>query len=292
MKFLILSDLHLELASFPAPEGLNYDAVILAGDIHSPGRKVVHWARRESVFGPEKPIICIPGNHEFYGTCMQSELRLMQEAAVGTNVHVLDRSEVILDDPAGGKIRVLGCMLWTDFQLPIFADGELAENVMLALTAANRRMNDFRQITIEYHEVPYGNSMRFRKRVRLFTAEDSLAQHWVDRSWLLRQLAKPFDGATVVVTHHSPSAGSVHEKYAGDHLTPAFVSSLPDEAFFHPFDDVLWVHGHTHTPTDHYRKSTRIVSNPRGYRMQDSSFENSDFNPGLVIEVPLKAASK
>lgn len=36
MKVLILSDLHLEFAPFdPAPD-LEFDVVILAGDIHSP----------------------------------------------------------------------------------------------------------------------------------------------------------------------------------------------------------------------------------------------------------------
>jgi len=33
--------------------------------------------------------------------------------------------------------------------------------------------------------------------------------HGIDRDWLRRQLAEPFDGATVVVTHHAPSMGSL-----------------------------------------------------------------------------------
>ena len=35
-------------------------------------------------------------------------------------------------------------------------------------------------------------------------------------------LAEPFDGKTVVVTHHAPSSRSVHPRYARDLLTPAF----------------------------------------------------------------------
>ena len=106
--------------------------------------------------------------------------------------------------------------------------------------------------------------------------------HWIDRDWLRRQLAQPFDGSTVVVTHHAPSIGSVAERYAADWLTPAFVSHLPDEFFAVP---TLWVHGHTHTGFDYLRGRCRVVSNPRGYRLRDSSFENHVFDPALVIGV-------
>ena len=281
MKFLVLSDLHLEFGSFTPPADVEFDAVILAGDINSPGNKVVTWARRESVFGGEKPIIFVPGNHEFYRTCLQTELRLMQEAAAGTNMHVLDRGELILDDPAGGQIRILGCTLWTDFQLPFRSGAVMVSDVSGALAAANRRLNDFNQINVDYSE----RADSFRTQKRPFTAEDSLARHWIDRSWLLGQLALPFDGATVVVTHHAPSTGSVHPQYEGDSLTPAFVSDLPGEMFFHPFSDVLWIHGHTHNSADYCRKSTRILANPRGYRLPDGTFENPEFNPRLLIEV-------
>lgn len=281
MKFLVLSDLHVELASFAVPQDLEYDAVILAGDIHSPGHKAVIWARRESVFGAEKPIIFVPGNHEFYRTCMQTELRQIQEAAAGTNVHVLDRGQLVLDDPAGGQIRVLGCTLWTDFQLPFQSGDVMVSDVSGALATANRRLNDFAEIDVEYRE----HSMSARNKRRPYTAEDSLARHWIDRSWLLGQLATPFEGATVVVTHHAPSVGSVHPKYSGDGLTPSFVSELPAEAFSNPFHDIIWVHGHTHSSADYHKDSTRIISNPRGYRLSNGSFENSKFNPSLVIDV-------
>lgn len=108
MKFLVLSDLHLEFARFDPLSAVEYDAVILAGDIHSPGHRAVHWARRDSVFGTRKPIVIVPGNHEFYGTCLPVELEEMRKAAARTNVHVLDRNALVLDDAAGGRVRILG----------------------------------------------------------------------------------------------------------------------------------------------------------------------------------------
>lgn len=285
MKFLVLSDLHLEHSSFEAPPGIEYDAVILAGDIHSPGHLAVHWARRDSVFGTRKPIVIVPGNHEFYGTCLPIELEEMREAAAGTNVHVLDRNELVLDDADGGRVRILGTTLWTDFMLEVKDDDGYRANPERALAMANRYVNDFRLITVPVEQAPQPKMER-----RTLTAEDTLARHWIDRAWLLRELACSFDGATVVVTHHAPGFESVAPEYVSDWLSPAFVSNLPDEIFGkHPVQRMtkpaLWVHGHTHSSASYLRYKTRVLANPRGYRQKDGSFENSAFNPTLVVDV-------
>ncbi|MDM4768312.1 metallophosphoesterase [Pelomonas sp. SE-A7] len=279
MKLLVLSDLHREHAEFSLPPELQYDAVILAGDIHSPGRRVVAWARSEALFGHEVPIIVVPGNHEFYGCTQPLELAAMREAASGTNVSILARDEVLI---AEHQVRILGATLWTDFRLPIeMPNGESRRDVRLALHEANNRLNDFQMI-----DVPYVDTSRLlsspRTRKRRATAEDTLAWHWTDRDWLEAKLTEPFDGKTVVVTHHAPTPLSVAARYRNDWLTPAFVSDLPKSFFDVPS---LWVHGHTHTAFDYAIGACRVVSNPRGYRLKDSSFENPAFNPGFVIEV-------
>jgi len=275
MKLLVLSDLHLELGrSYEVPPGLQYDAVVLAGDINTPGHKVVHWAQRDSTF-QGKPVLVVPGNHEFYGREFEAELDEMSEVAVGSNVSVLNRSAV---DICG--VRFLGCTLWTDFQLPFHGEhASLQIDVSQALATANRRMNDYLTIETRIHSRP-GTFARPRRRP--LRAEDTLARHWIDRDWLRRALSEPFRGQTVVVTHHAPSAASVPPRYVGDDLSPAFTSELPAEMFEVPS---LWVHGHTHWATDYNRGSCRVVSNPRGYLMKDGSIENGNFQPGFVVEV-------
>lgn len=275
MRILVLSDVHLELGtSLTLSPDPVYDVVILAGDIHSPGHKAVHWARRLSMFAG-KPVVYVPGNHEFYNApSFEFELGEMGRAAEDSSVHLLNRSSVVI-----GGVRFLGCMLWTDFQLPMKVGDSLETDISQALRVANRGLNDFQLIQVV---APATRDSRYREVKRLLRAEDTLGMHWVDRDWLRRELKKPFDGATVVVTHHAPSAGSVATKYAGDTLTPAFVSELPVEFFAVP---ALWVHGHTHSPADYTRGACRVVSNPRGYRMRDGSFENNSFDPGLVIEL-------
>ena len=108
MKILVLSDLHLELGtSLTLPSKLTaadaFDVVVLAGDIHSPGHKAVHWAQRSSTFGG-KPVVLVPGNHEFYGRLMPAELARMKEAALGSNVHLPGR--------AGAASSSTACVSW------------------------------------------------------------------------------------------------------------------------------------------------------------------------------------
>lgn len=269
MNFLVLSDLHLESAPFFPVIGLDYDAVILAGDIMPRAAKLPLWASRDSQFGREVPIILVPGNHEYYDSLMQTSRAAMQ-GSKAPNVHVLDPGEVLLGD---GRVRVLGCTLWTDFQLPFpsSSSGSL-ERKGRAMSAAKRSMMDYELIRFEE---PGG--LR-----RELTPADTLALHEAERAWLLAKLREPFSGQTVVVTHHAPSAESVAPKYADDWCTPAFVSQLPDEFFK---TAALWVHGHTHTSFDYVRGRTRVICNPRGYRMNDSSFENPKFDPRLVVSV-------
>jgi len=61
MKIHVLSDLHLEFAPFMPPE-TDAGLVILAGDIHL-STHGLGWAR--TVF-PDKEIVYVTGNHEFY----------------------------------------------------------------------------------------------------------------------------------------------------------------------------------------------------------------------------------
>jgi len=281
MRLLVLSDLHVEFAQFVPRAGLQYDIVILAGDIHSPGRRMFKWARRNSVFGPDIPIIFVPGNHEFYRATHEVELQQMRDVASKAGVHLLDLNELILADPkAPGSpgVRFLGATLWTDFRAPVM-DGvaQRRTDIAKALEEANRRLNDFRLINVQ--RAPEEPARRQRRPLR---AEDTLALHHTARDWLQRRLAEPFPGSTVVITHHAPCMGSMASRYAGDWLSPAFVSDLPAEFFSVP---TLWVHGHTHTSFDYQVGRCRVVCNPRGYQLTNKAFENPLFEPDLVIEV-------
>lgn len=55
--------------------GVEVDAVILAGDIAATAAKALRWAQRPGNFGADIPIIFVPGNHEFYGSVMDTGWR-------------------------------------------------------------------------------------------------------------------------------------------------------------------------------------------------------------------------
>lgn len=77
-RLLILSDLHLDhRALSPEYDGKRLDeqadVVVLAGDIHV-GTKGLRWARETF---PDKPIVYVAGNHEFFGQHWRGHLDAM-----------------------------------------------------------------------------------------------------------------------------------------------------------------------------------------------------------------------
>jgi Icc-related predicted phosphoesterase len=97
-------------------------------------------------------------------------------------------------------------------------------------------------------------------------------------AWLVKKLDEPFEGKTVVVTHHLPSARSVSDKYEGSTINPCFASNLDEH--FGKMD--LWIHGHTHDSFDYAINGTRVICNPRGYWKKEL---NQSFIPTLVVEI-------
>jgi hypothetical protein len=101
----------------------------------------------------------------------------------------------------------------------------------------------------------------------------------VSRDWLAERLAEPFDGPTVVLTHHAPLIRTRPESIVLSALGGAFASDLTE---LMGGDRVpLWIYGHTHRAADLEHAGTRVLSNPRGY--PGEAVEG--FDPALVVEV-------
>ncbi|SEM10180.1 Calcineurin-like phosphoesterase [Variovorax sp. YR750] len=272
MKLLILSDLHLEFAPFEPEPNLEFDVVILAGDIHSPAKRAVQWAM-DRFRG--KPVVYLLGNHEYYDGRLDTTLAEARREAEGTNVHLLDGDEVVIDG-----VRFLGATLWTDFALAIETPEGLISDAARAMKMATNLLNDYTLIRAP-DESAEPDTWR-HKQGRKLQAADTLRIHQVQRAWLCERLAAPFAGPTVVVTHHAPHRGSLAQRYASDWSSGAFVSELPETFFDVP---VLWFHGHTHQRCDYRVRNCRVVCNPRGYVNWSGRIENKAFDPGLIIEL-------
>ncbi|OIQ96304.1 3',5'-cyclic adenosine monophosphate phosphodiesterase CpdA [mine drainage metagenome] len=250
MRIHVLSDLHIEVAAYQ-PQPVECDVVVLAGDIGNHVRGM-EWGRHN---WPDREILYVPGNHEFYRLGRIETLREMRVRARELSVHLLDNDEVVI---AG--IRFLGSTLWTDFDL---FGGELKK---AAMAEGKKYLNDFRLI---------------RERFRMFGPARSAQLHKTSRAWLAAKLNEPFPGKTVVVTHHLPSARSVADRYKASLTSACFASHL-DELMG---ASVLWIHGHTHDSFDYVLHGTRVVCNPRGYCRNPDKPENREFDPALVVEV-------
>jgi predicted phosphodiesterase len=267
MRIRVFSDLHLEMSDrhppWVVPEA-DADVVVLAGDVHN-GTAAVDWA--EATF-PGKPVLYVPGNHEYYDGEYHEVAQSLRERTANSNVRLLDNDETLISG-----VRFLGSTLWTDFEL--FGGDTLAP----AIEESLKYVVDFRAI-------------RFGKD-GLFTPEHSLLLHRQAREWLAGKLSQRFPGKTVVITHHAPHANSVHPKWGNSLTSAAFVSRL-DELLG---KSAVWIHGHTHDGFDYTVAGSRVVANPMGYRTSNwkhsrdgsvpatVSYENPTFNPALVVEV-------
>ena len=265
MKIQLASDLHLDLLHTRWPEerlispAQDADVLVLAGDIHQGTRAIEAF---ESWDASRKiQIVYVTGNHEFYGDSMEAVEQRLRESSSTCGIHYLERQTLVI-----GAVRFLGCTLWTDYALRSMFS---REHVMGEI---QKRLMDHFQI---------------RSGMGLFTPQDALDVHISSRQWLTEELAKPFAGKTVVVTHHGPHPLSVHPRYAGDKLNAAYVSDLSSLL---PKVD-LWLHGHVHDSFDYQVGRCRVVANPAGYvrnravaaSRKDFVLENTGFNNELVI---------
>jgi predicted phosphohydrolase len=248
VRIRILSDLHLEFADFRPPPAAA-DVVVLAGDIHV-GTEGVAWAR--AVF-PDVPVVYVVGNHEYYKGAVPRLLDKLKLAAIGSNVHVLEREALTL-----GGVQFLGCTLWTDMAL-------IDDDPQIGMAASASTMADYKLI-------------RVSPRYRRLRPEDTVTFHHQSRRWLKEALGAPAS-RQVVVTHHAPLPESLHPVYAAERANAAYASNL--RALLDEARPALWIHGHVHYAHDYRVGETRVVCNPRGYPGELIK----GFRPDLVVDV-------
>jgi len=219
------SDIHLEFGSLEAPDN-DADMIIAAGDIGI-GVEGANWLKTLN-----KPVLYVAGNHEFYADEYQQTLQLIRNQCAGSQVSFLENDSVIVQG-----VRFLGCTLWAD----LFTEGDKKAE------ALGQTLNDFRRI--QFGEQRF-DTVQFSR----------LYQN--SRAWLERQLAQPFAGKTVVISHHAPSLwswnGSAHAL-----KKLAYCNDL--KPLLHEYAIAAWFHGHVHSPMDYRIAGARILCNPRGY---------------------------
>ena len=229
-----------------------FDLFLFAGDVSEWNdgncRKIY-----DVLMAAGKPVIMIPGNHEFYGGQYQLIMEEIGEYSQRhPNFYFLDKNYV---DLPVQKVRIWGDTFWTDFR-----GCEEARRV------ARRVMNDYRQII--YHRNTGGIYLE---------PEDTVVMNDKARTALFKHYhATPEDWKFLVMTHHAPFPMSTPKAYCKPEYTDtaklnkAYSNDLYEWCCNADVYPEVWIHGHIHDPV-HYEVEfeeefiTKVISNPFGY---------------------------
>lgn len=260
MRIQLLSDLHLEVdPSFKPTPAKHADLLVLAGDIGGQGRGDGTGSKLNEYdpfglvrFSPAlgnwpTPVLYVPGNHEYDGAEMSTTRAKIANECTRLGIQLLDCAHVVLNE-----VRFLGATLWTDFealsQWPDTMPGAMTHNMKMREAC--------------YKAASYA----LGKAATTLAGEpfDAGAVAKISRehqAWLRRELAIPFAGKTIVITHFAPSLKSADPRFGITPGTAGFCSHLDDLAG----QADVWMHGHLHCRLDYLLNGCRVVANPLGY---------------------------
>lgn len=296
MKIAICSDLHLEFGDIILKNEESADVLILGGDIlvaadfgrpdpysvlkmGARDSRYMDFMKRCSFQFPH--VILVVGNHEHYhGDFQETIPKLKTRFGDLKNVHILDQSQVVIDD-----VTFIGGTLWTDMN----------KEDPLTMLHIKDMMNDFRTVyngTMQrkvplYKKDDNGDyvvnektgfyieeGFKFKDEPKKFTPSDAVKYHKDMVEYIRLMTEGKFDQKFVVVGHHAPSRLSTHEQYKYETLMNGGYSSELDEFIMDHPQIKLWTHGHTHHEFDYMVGDTRVVCNPRGYVNYEAQADN------------------
>ena len=283
MRLQILSDLHLETEAFDPQPAPGADLLVLAGDIDTT------WTAYERFAGWPVPVLVVPGNHEFDRRELRDALPAFRDHCARHGLTVLEREVHHHTAPDGRRIRFLGTVRWSDFD--VFGPARQAK----ALKAAGY----FQKV------------MQATREGQVFDAAVVRDEALACRAWLEAALVAPETGlaaresatapgaaepaqalanestTTVVITHFAPSLRSSDPRYGTQPTTASFCNA--DDDLIGRAD--LWIHGHVHLRHD-YRAprhpsrgegpDSRVVCQARGLERKGEAL---GFDPQRLFEV-------
>lgn len=234
--------------------------------------------------------IYVPGNHDFYisqtepNTWYQDQLERGRRVAEQCGINLLVNQSMMV-----GDTKICGTTLWTDLGARP-ADW----SKKMAMQQSQRGYLDGRPGDRDYHndfrEIRFGAPGSKNR----FTPSQWLSLHEEAMTWLRAEVVIDHIGEIVVASHMAPHPDSL---LPGQHMHDWLYATTDCGDLFQHVN--LWVHGHIHQSRDYEIDGCRILSNPRGYptepRRRDAgtpAFENSAWDPGLVVEVERRYAPK
>lgn len=253
IKLRLLSDLHIEGYKY-FYEWAGEDILILAGDIHTKNR--LHELLITIPFNVR--VLFVAGNHEYYDGVFDDVNEYLKGLEKDfTNFRFLNNESIEIDG-----INFFGGTMWTRFML--FGFNEL----WFVKKQARQRINDY--FLIRKRDDLEG-------RIRGWEIEDHVSEHEKfyreTKLWLQHTEGKK----RVMISHFAPHPVTIQPQYAGQMVNAYFTEDMSDLMGW----DGLWLYGHTHGSFDGMVGDTRIISNPKGYGLENKNgFQNE-----LIIEI-------
>jgi hypothetical protein len=258
MRLQLLSDLHLESEDFDPAPAPGADLLVLAGDIDAT------WAAFDRFRGWPVPVLAVAGNHEFDGRELTEAWPALRQRCADCGIRLLERESVVIPDADGTRVRFVGTVRWSDFDL--FGPARRPP----AMRAA--------QYFLRLMGATSEGEALDAERLRALSLDC--------RAWLEATLRERGDwDATVAITHFGPSLRSADPRFGAQPGTASFCNA-DDELI--PLAD-LWLHGHLHCRHDYAverpgRTASRVICQAMGLARKG---EAVGFDPMRLIEVPM-----
>ena len=280
MKIQLLSDLHLETHPHFVPQAADADVLVLAGDIGSyqagsmlldPYDPDFGLGRFSPLNGWPTPVLFVPGNHEYDNLDWDEAHQRLQATCARLHITWLERQVLSLQG-----VRFIGSTLWSDFD----ALGPLAGGAVSSAPVSDSALTQQLKARDKAFRAAdfYLRKTGTTRCGEAFLSAAVRALALESQDWLAQQLALPFAGPTVVVTHFAPSLLSTDPRYGRTPGTAGFCNALDPLLA----QAQLWLHGHVHCPMDYVQHGCRVVANPLGYARKG---EQAQFVPQRVISL-------
>lgn len=245
MKIAIQSDLHLEFNIDKLPYSFlsdDFDVLVLAGDISPVGHDEYEDHMKFLRSCTDKPIIYVPGNHDYYGTsisdgvCLSSIDQIMQEICERNSIFFLNNNEIVIND-----VSFFGTTLWSNllYNTEGVEYGNMAERIL-----ATKMFSDYRAIDG-------------------WSNEKMLAQNDMSVKKLVDFFHKKMAQKQVVISHFCPIIECEHRRFGKSHKSPYFLNNL--DALIDEYRPTAWIYGHSHDNIRLEKHGCQITCNQLGY---------------------------
>jgi predicted phosphodiesterase len=124
--------------------------------------------------------------------------------------------------------------------------------------------------------IVYTRNLIDKRYIKDLNHEDMIETHRYHKKFLFTS------NADIIVSHHTPSHKSIHERYRGDAMNCCFSNDLEEDILLMRNPPKLWIHGHTHDRFDYMIGETRVICHPRGYKNELDDYAR--YEP-LIVEI-------